>query len=218
MRVRTMRAAVLCAMAAAAAGPAAAAERAHEENAKPVTIVGPLDAAGAVKVGGGVAATQSGAWAVGQAGTWSVGQSGAWFVGLDGAASATLGHIDAATSGLRYDGDGNLRVSVAGGGAADPSPADRSPFGFSAHSTIAAGDTVNIDAGGLVKVAAYSFHTDHDIIVVFLRGGSVAFGLRVPAGQSAVTSFAHAIVADRMQIQCPGGDACTVLNAVAAYE
>jgi len=195
----------------------------------PVTIVGPLAANGGVKISGTatvdgtVAATQSGAWSVaqsgpwtmGQAGSWLVEQAGAWIVGLEGPASTALGHIDAATAGLRYDDDGNLKVNVAMGSSADPSVADRSPFGFSAHSSFTG--TVNISGPGPSKVTSYSFHSDHDMIAIFGRGGSSAFGIRVPAGQSMVGSFHHAILADGLQLECLNGSTCTALVSAAGY-
>lgn len=221
-------------LALAGTDPVQATERGSDSGGSaPVTIVGPLDPNGAVKVSGSatvsgtVAATQSGAWSVGQsgpwsmaqAGAWSVGQAGAWSVGLEGPASAALANIDAATAGLRYDTDGNLKVNVSGGSAADPSVADSNPFGWSATSSIPGNDSAVIEAYRTVYVTAYSFHADRDMIITFGRGDStVAFGVRVPAGQSIVGSFAHAIPCDRLRLRCMGGDTCTFLQSVAAYE
>lgn len=223
---------------AAALALAGAAGQAAERSAgsAPVTIVGPLEngavkISGTASVNGTVAATQSGAWSVGQAGPWSVAQSGswlvgqsgpwsvaqagAWSVGLEGPASTALLNIDAATAGLRYDADGNLKVNVSGGGsAADPSVADRMPFGFSAHSTFS--DSVTIP-GPLTNVTSYSFHSNRDMIAIFMRGSGAAFGLRVTGGQSLVGSFHHAIPADTLQLQCVGGGECTALISAAGY-
>jgi hypothetical protein len=220
----SMRSATAVALGALALGMGAVCEGAVDPRAAgsaPVTIVGPVDTNGSVKisgtatVNGTVAATQSGAWSVGQSGAWTVGQSGPWTVGLEGPAAAALGHIDAATAGLRYDDDGNLKVSIPGGSAADPSVADRSPFGFSAHSSFTGSITIAGPADG--KVTAYSFHSDHDMVVVFERGGSAAFALWVPANQSVVGSFHHALQADGLQLQCQGGGTCTVLYSAAGY-
>jgi hypothetical protein len=182
--------------------------RVHEQGTSNSRVTNlPLDEAGRLKVSGSAAVT----------GTVAASQSGTWTVGLDPAASVDLGNIAGATSGMSYDAGGNLRVSVAGGSAADPSVASRSPFGYSAHSTIPAGDSVTIDAADPTRVTAISFHTDHDVIVTFSHAGSVMLGLRVPANQSVVQSFAHAVLADSMQVRCLGGSACTVLKSVAAY-
>jgi hypothetical protein len=168
----------------------------------------PLDAAGNLRVAGSSSVT----------GTVAATQSGSWTVLLDSTASSQLGAIGAHTAGLSYDPEGNLRVSVAGsGGAADPTPANRSPFGTSITSGIPGDSTAISDAGELVHVTAYSFHSDRDLVVLFEREGSVAYALRVPAGQSMTGSFAHAIVADRLMLRCMSSDMCTILSSVAAY-
>ena len=110
------RAVAVAAVAALSAGSGAgwAADRSAAASA-PVTIVGPLEPNGGVKisgtttVNGTVGATQSGAWAfgqagpwtVGQSGSWSVGQAGGWSVGLEGPASAALANIDAVVQTIR---------------------------------------------------------------------------------------------------------------------
>lgn len=220
----------------AAAAPGAERNATNAAGSAPVTIVGPLAPNGGVKISGTatvdgtVAATQSGPWSVaqtgpwtvgqsgpwtvGQSGAWSVGQSGPWTVGLEGPASAALANIDAATSALRYDADGNLKVSITGGSAADPSVADHSPFGFSAHSSFTG--TVDIP-GAESRVTSYSFYSDHDMVAIFMHGGHNVLALRVPANQSFVGSFYHAILADNLQLQCLGGSTCTVMNSTAGY-
>ena len=211
MRLELVRAVLAAATAAALAVPAAAAGPGAAPSGPDVTIVGPLEN-GAVKISG--TATVNGDVAATQAGPWSVGQSGPWSVGLEGPASTALLNIDAATAGLRYDTEGNLKVSVGPGGASDPSVASRSPFGFSAHSSF--NDSVTIP-GSLANVTSYSFHSDRDMIAIFMRDGSPAFGLRVAANQSVVGSFHHAIPADALQLQCVGGGACTALVSAAGY-
>jgi hypothetical protein len=187
-----------------------------ERPAAPVEVLNfPLDGnrlrvTGTADVSGTVAARQSGAW--------TVGQSGGWTVGLDSAASGQLSNIGAATAGLSYDADGNLRVSVAGaGGTADPSVANRSPFGTSITSSIPGESSATINAGEMANVTAYSFHSDRDLVVLFQRGDSPALALRVPGGQSMTGSFAHALAADRLVLRCMSSDTCTFLSSVAAY-
>jgi len=214
-----------CALLALGGGVLAAAA----DNGPSVTVMNfPLDQAGSLRtsgqctVSGTVGATQTGpwsmaqggAWSVGQAGAWSVGQAGSWSVALGGAAATALGNIDAATAGLRYDGDGNLKVSVGGGSPADPTPATRSPFGYSAFSSFTG--TVDVP-GTLTNLTAYSFHSDHNMLAVLSRPGTSPFGIYVAANQPAVGSFAHAIPTDGLSLQCLNGATCTVLISAAGY-
>jgi hypothetical protein len=187
---------------------ASGAIRVHEQGTAESRVVNlPLDAAGNLRTAG--AATVQG--------TVAATQSGPWSVSLDPAPAADLGAIAGATSSLRYDADGNLRVTVGGGAsAADPSEAGRSPFGFS-HSTIPAETQVTLTAGSVARVTAYSFHSDHDVTAFFEEGDDLRFAIFVPAGQSMVGSFPHAIPADTLKLLCGGGSACYVLYSVAAY-
>ena len=180
-----------------------------ERPAAPVDVLNfPLDGAGNLRVAGSSSVS----------GTVAATQSGSWTVLLDSTASGQLGAIGANTAGLSYDPDGNLRVSVAGaGGAADPTVATRSPFGTSITVGIPGDSSVNVTAGEMANVTAYSFHSDRDLVVLFMRGDSPAFALRVPAGQSITGHLAHAIAADRLTLRCMSSDMCTILSSVAAY-
>jgi hypothetical protein len=171
----------------------------------------PLDPGGNLRVSGNVGVT----------GTVEATQSGPWSVGLDPAASSSLSNIDTATSGLHYDTDGNLKVSMAGSGSpADPTPADFPPFGVHASGTITAGESITVNAFADVNVTSYFVEAlEGQMNVWFLRAGSVVFGFRVVAGQSpiATASLAHAILADAWQFQCVSGSNCLVFYAAAAY-
>jgi len=188
------------------ASGAAASGRDHEKDVRVTNL--PLDANGQLKVAGAAVVS----------GTVAATQSGPWAVALDPSASTSLGQIAAATSGLRYDADGNLQVAVSGGGSsADPSVADRAPFGFSFAASIPGGSTVDVDAGDAARVTAYSFRADHDVLVLFSQDGSTRLAVWVKANEPAAMSFHHALRADRMSIRCLGGDACVVMHSVAAY-
>lgn len=171
----------------------------------------PLDPGGNLRVSGNVGVT----------GTVEATQSGPWSVGLDAAASSFLGNIDSATSGLSYDTDGNLKVSVAGSGpAADPSPATLAPFGFQSAAAFPASESFTVNAAGPVKVTSYFVQALEGVIeVFFMRSGNPAFAFRVAAGQSpiATAALAHAIVADAWRFECGAGSNCIVFYSAAAY-
>jgi hypothetical protein len=174
--------------------------RVHEQGTVSSQVVNfPLDAQGNLKT----AATQSGPWSV----------------GLDTAASSSLSNIDTATSGLHYDADGNLKVSVAPtGSAADPSVADRSPFGFQQAATIPAADSLTINAGAPVNVTSYFVHAvEGTIAAIFMESENHRFAFLVEAGQSVTGSVAHAIRADTWQLQCAPGNNCIVFYSAAGY-
>ena len=186
--------------------------RVHEQGTVMSQVTNfPLDPGGNLRVSGNV----------GVSGTVEATQSGPWSVGLDPAASSFLSNIDTATSGLRYDTDGNLKVSVAGSGsAADPSPADFSPFGFSSGAAFPANESFTVDAFTDVKVTSYFVQAlEGQINVFFLRSGNVVFGFRVSAGQSdtATAALAHAIVADAWEFECGPSSNCRVFYSAAAY-
>ena len=182
--------------------------RVHEQGTVMSQVTNfPLDPGGNLRVSGDV----------GVSGTVGATQSGPWSVGLDPAASSFLSNIDTATSGLNYDTDGYLKVSMAPTtSAADPSVADRSPFGFSAGSSFTG--TIIVQTGPpAARLTAYFFETDHDLTVTFEADESVIFGFIVRAGHPVTASFHHAILADAMRMTCMGGNTCAVTRSVAGY-
>jgi hypothetical protein len=186
--------------------------RVHEQGTVLSQVTNlPLDAAGNLRTSGSAVVS----------GTVGATQSGPWSVGLDPAASSFLSNIDTATSGLRYDVDGNLKVSVAPtSSAADPSVADQSPFGFGAASAFPAGESFTINHGADTRVTSYFVQAlEGEIKVFFLRAGSVTFGFRVAAGQSAIASasLAHAILADSWTFECGPSSNCVVFYSAAGY-
>jgi hypothetical protein len=185
--------------------------RVHEEGTVSSQVVNfPLDPSGNLKVTGSAAVT----------GTVEATQSGPWSVGLDPAASSYLSNIDTATSGLHYDTDGNLKVSVApSDSAADPSVADESPFGFSANGAFPAGESFTIDHPGARVTSYFVQALEGQMNVFFLRSGNVAFGFRVVAGQSPIATahLAHAILADAWRFECGAGSNCVVFYSSAGY-
>jgi len=185
--------------------------RVHEQGTVSSQVTNfPLDPNGNLKVSGSATVT----------GTVEARQSGPWSVGLDPAASTHLGNIDTATSGLRYDTDGNLMVSVAPTtSAADPSVAGQSPFGFGASSAFPAGESFTVDHPGARVTSYFVQALEGQMNVLFLRSGSVAFGFRVVAGQSPIASapLAHAIQADAWRFECGSGGNCVVFYSAAGY-
>lgn len=185
--------------------------RVHEQGTVMSQVTNfPLNPDGSLKTSGGATVT----------GTVEATQSGPWSVGLDPAASAYLSNIDTATSGLHYDGDGNLKVSLAPtDSAADPSVADQSPFGFAANAGFPAGESFTIDHPGARVTAYFVQALEGQMSIYFLRSGSVAFGFRVVAGQSPIATahLAHAILADAWKFECGAGSNCVVFYSSAGY-
>lgn len=184
--------------------------RVHEQGTVMSQVTNfPLDPSGSLSVAGNVAVT----------GTVGATQSGPWSVGLDPAASSSLSNIDTATSGLQYDTDGNLKVSVAPtGSAADPSVADQTPFGFNPATAFPAGTHVTINAGGPARVTSYFVQAiEGKVHAVFMHSDSPRFGVRVATGESAAAALAHPIQADAWRFECLPGDDCIVFYSAAGY-
>ena len=184
--------------------------RVHEQGTVMSQVTNfPLDPSGSLSVAGNVGVT----------GTVAATQSGPWSVALDPAAAGYLSNIDTATSGLRYDTDGNLKVSVApSDSVADPSVADQSPFGFNSGAGLTAGTHVTISAGGPARVTSYFVQAiEGKLIAIFLRSGFPTFAVRVATGESATAALAHPILADALELQCLPGNDCIVFYSAAAY-
>ena len=185
--------------------------RVHEQGTVMSQVTNfPLNADGSLKTAGSCSVT----------GTVAATQSGPWSVGLDPAASSSLTNIEVATSGLQYDGDGNLLVSLGGSGSpADPSVADRTPFGLSFATGINAGESFTLNAASPARVASYYFRaTEGTITVLFMQNDSPTFGFPLTTGQSSTAALAHAILADALRIECQaGGSNCVVFYSVAGY-
>lgn len=186
--------------------------RVHEQGTVNSSVVNfPLDAAGNLKVSGSAVVS----------GTVAATQSGPWSVALDAAPAASLSNIESATAGLRYDTDGNLQVSLAGGGSpADPSVADQSPFGFSSDVAVNAGESFTVQANpSPVRITSFFVQVKQgEATVFFQRNEGVAFAFRLAAGQSLMNSPAHAILADAMRVQCAsGGNHCILFHSVTGY-
>ena len=105
--------------------------------------------------------------------------------------------------------DGSVRTSAP--------LADEAPFGAATTFTIPGGAAIGLSLDVPFHITAYSFHTDNDIIVVFLDGNVERFGVRVPAGQSMTQSFAHALLANGIEISCPGANPCTLFRSIVGY-
>ena len=185
--------------------------RVHEQGTVMSQVTNfPLNPDGSLKTSGSASVT----------GTVAATQSGPWSVGLDLAASSYLSNIDTATSGLRYDTDGNLKVSVAPtGSAADPSVADQTPFGINPAAGIPAGTHVTINAGGgPARVTSYFVQAiEGKVQAFFMDSDSPTFGVRLATGESATAALAHPILADAWRFECLPGDDCIVFYSAAGY-
>lgn len=178
----------------------------------PVPVTGSVDVSGAVTVdnaatdpvpvAGAVDATVSGD--VGVSGTVDATQSGDWTVGLDATSRGHLADIDAATTPLSYDENGNLNINMAAGSF--PAPELQTAHGLISGHILIPPDGIGVGhiGGGLAaRVTAFSFYASESIDVIFINdlaepgSSSVPYRFRVDAGQTFAQTFPFPFEATR---------------------